>query len=553
LNNDLPLQEFILENITGIAKQHTFDSNEATEAYGATTFSPNIKLDGAVKVQNVAQLQDIVRCANKTLMLDLYPISTGNNWGYGSFTGKSEKKTLVLDLSPMNKITPTSKELGLITLQPGVTQGQLCEYLQQNDWDFITPTTGAGPTCSILSNALERGYGITAHTDHFGAVNSLKAVALHPEFDAAIIESAVSELDSSGTDFIDKTYKYGLGPYIEGLYTQSNLALVTEGTIRLASKSTHVCAFYLRCFEPEKLDDIVNCIREILLKCSYVPAINLMDKRRIVSMTEQNPNGPQAHKVMTNEQVDKFVKTEGHPEWLVLGSISGEYELVEATKKIVRRLTKGLGKLLFSDSAPLTVLKKGLSSSIAEKTRLTAIKQVEKLIQQIDSLDEGLNIVKGIPNQIAIPLAYWRNQYVKPDKSKTLNPAKDECGLFWYAPLIPMNANAINNFAKFVRTTTIEFGIEPFITFTNLRHDCIDSTVPIVFDKKSPESLRLAVECLDKLVSEGLSLGYVPYRINTNQQQTILDKNSPYWRTVDKIKEALDPNRILNGTRYNPR
>jgi 4-cresol dehydrogenase (hydroxylating) len=58
---------------------------------------------------------------------------------------------------------------------------------------------------------------------------------------------------------------------------------------------------------------------------------------------------------------------------------------------------------------------------------------------------------------------------------------------------------------------------------------------------------------LEVLTKEGLKRGFVPYRINIDQQQWLLDKDSDFWQTVSLLKKSLDPNNILSISRYNPR
>ena len=157
----------------------------------------------------------------------------------------------------------------------------------------------------------------------------------------------------------------------------------------------------------------------------------------------------------------------------------------------------------------------------------------------------------GKPNQVALPLAYWRNPRVKADKKNTLLPDIDKCGLLWYAPLIRMAPEVLTDFVNFIRETTPKYGIEPLITFTNLRHDCIDSTVPLVFDLDNPEAVNAAHLCLKELFSEGCKKGFVPYRLNTTQQAS-LPTDSIFWKTTSLLKNAIDPNGILSPSRYNP-
>ena len=91
---------------------------------------------------------------------------------------------------------------------------------KQNNLPFLVPVTGAGPSCSLLGNALERGYGITPHSDHFAAVTALRAVLPSGE----IYQSAIAE--AGGKD-VDYAYKWGVGPYLDGIFTQSSLGIVT--------------------------------------------------------------------------------------------------------------------------------------------------------------------------------------------------------------------------------------------------------------------------------------------------------------------------------------
>jgi 4-cresol dehydrogenase (hydroxylating) len=317
---------------------------------------------------------------------------------------------VVVDLGKMKSIVPTNKKAGLITLQPGVTQQDLFDYLQQNNWPFMVPVTGAGPQCSVLSNALERGYGITPRTDHFAAVNALKAYLPHPELCNDKFESAVSNLDGSGLDFIDKSFKWGLGPYIDGLFTQSNFGIVTEMTIRLAPRPEHFSAFYLQVFDANKFSDAVALIEQTLLDCEgIVGSINLMDRRRLVSMVASNPNGQDVHETMSEEQVESIASENRLPQWMIVGSIYGSKDVVSATQKLFKRRAKKVGQVNFSNSWLIHIAKFVLALP------LPTFSALENIRSQLNTLDEGSEIMLGKPNQVALPLAYWSNPSVKAD------------------------------------------------------------------------------------------------------------------------------------------
>ena len=110
------------------------------------------------------EVQALVRIAQKHAIA-LYPISTGRNRGYGSALPCQDDCVLV-DLSCLRTIIAIDHMLGIVTVEPGVTQADLQRYLDENRLDFMVPVTGAGPGCSLVGNALERGYGITPYVDH---------------------------------------------------------------------------------------------------------------------------------------------------------------------------------------------------------------------------------------------------------------------------------------------------------------------------------------------------------------------------------------------------
>ena len=57
----------------------------------------------------------------------VYPISSGKNWGYGSRARCATR--VLLDLGRMNRILDFNEELAYVTIEPGVTQRQLYDFL----------------------------------------------------------------------------------------------------------------------------------------------------------------------------------------------------------------------------------------------------------------------------------------------------------------------------------------------------------------------------------------------------------------------------------------
>ena len=85
----------------------------------------------------------------------------------------------------------------MVTVEPGVTQAKLSAYLDTHGYSFLVPVTGTGSNCSLLGNALERGYGVTPQTDHFGAVTDMEAVLA----DGSIYRTTLKGTTFTGTTF----------------------------------------------------------------------------------------------------------------------------------------------------------------------------------------------------------------------------------------------------------------------------------------------------------------------------------------------------------------
>lgn len=496
-------------------------------------------------------IQELIKFAGSVVntpnQFSLYPISSGKNWGYGSSMPSTvEEKVVLLDLCALNDITYFDEENGVISIQPGVTQSALFEYLSSKQTSYMVPVTGAGPTTSILSNALERGYGITPIADHFTSVMSIKGFLADGSFYQSSLQCMSDMANGDNSEcYVDKTFKWKHGPYLDGIFTQSGNMIVTEITLSLARVKPAFDSFYMRFFDKESFNNAYAVVKEIFHNLEgVVGSINLMDKRRVAAMVADNPQGCGNHKVMTDEQVDAISKHYDVPEWTLVGTVYGTHSVAKAAKSDIKKIAKGKAdQVLFSSDLLVRlgqVVTRRLSLPILDSAR-----------EQLEKLSAGMEVMQGKPSQVALPLAYWRNPRVRPDKSRLMNPAKDGCGLLWYAPLVPAKVSSMRAFIEMVRSITPKYNIEPMITFTNLSGISTDSTIPIVFDLENPQAVEDAHACLQALFDEGLKQGFIPYRLNI-QQQLELNANSTFWKTAGKIAHALDPAGIISPDRYNP-
>ena len=110
------------------------------------------------------QIQTIVELA-KELNFSLHSISRGQNIGYGSDAPFADN-TVLLDLGAFDKIYQYDKNLNQISLEPGVTQQALYDYLHEGGGEHWPDSTGAPTFASVIGNYLERGFGHSPVAEH---------------------------------------------------------------------------------------------------------------------------------------------------------------------------------------------------------------------------------------------------------------------------------------------------------------------------------------------------------------------------------------------------
>ena len=493
-----------------------------TAQYNVDTSSFAGRIPVALRPTCAEQVQQVVRIAQR-FSIPIYPISTGHNWGYGTSVPVRSFGAIV-DLSSMNRIIEFDQDLGVVTLEPGVTQGQLSEYLHARGLPFMVPVTGAGPSCSIVANALERGFGITPITDHFAAVISMKVVLP----DGEIYESYTRAFNAAG---VAHAFKWGTGPYLDGLFSQSNLGIVVDASIALQPRAERSGALFFVLDTKQDVEKASGQIRQLLSAAGQnIGAINVMSRSRVECMFSG------AQKLDVSRRVSMPAGA-----WFGFGSLYGSKEHFRATCRVVKRYLRGhVRQVRIYTSNDLRRLR--WFSALANRV---GVLQLNGLV---DRLEAALEIVAGVPSTVALPLAYAKSGYAK-DKS-ALNPARDGCGLFWYSPIVPMRRGMVEQFINFAERTCSKHGLLAPITLTALSPRCYASTIPLLFDRTDPDGERRARMCFEELYEEGLAWGFVPYRMGSQFMPALGGKGAGVGPVVKAIKSALDHNDVMAPGRY---
>ncbi|WP_276166391.1 FAD-binding oxidoreductase [Zobellia alginiliquefaciens] len=475
---------------------------------------------------NVSEIKEVIEYCNLN-SYSFYPVSSGNNWGYGSSFPPNENTPIVMNLSNMPNVIKFDADEGLLTFGPGLTQGKLHEFLTANSYKFMVPVTGAGPEANIMGNALERGFGITPVHDHVESVRSLKAILP----DGSNYESTFSQL---GLSNLDKHHKWGVGPNFDYIFFQSNFGVVYEMTIKLERTPDNIMMFTLSVSEDAshacllKLKEIKETYK------NFISGINLMNTRRMLAMKSNylaEENG-----YCSEDKIGELKKIHKLEEWTVMGAIYGSKGIQSTIRKEMKKALKGIGtKKRFISSNNIILKNNSLGKLFIDA-------------EDLKKINEGFSILKGKPSKYPLNLIYSLSSI--PDANKNHNPLKDNIGIIWFAPVIPYKVKVLNDYMTGIYNIFKEFNLEPMVTLTIQNENIIASTIPILFDKTTTNGIDNAHNLYRALLDFCLDLGIYPYRIPTVFQSEYVSKINWEDSIAYKLKNKLDPNNILAPNRY---
>lgn len=476
-----------------------------------------------------AEVQECVKIANE-YKTPLYLSSKGKNWGYGSRVPVADGCVL-LDLSRLNRIVDFDEKLAYVTVEPGVTQQQLFDFLQAQGSKLFLGMAGGPNDSSLIGNTMERGVAKGPYGDRFQQVGGLEVVlptgsCIHTGFGRFAGAQAA------------KTYRWGVGPYVDGLFTQSNLGIVTQMTFWLlpTAPAFQICFFTVE--DEAQLVPLFNTLQVLRLRGLLNTTFVLSNDYRTVSYSQQYPwaesNGQTPLPTALRERLRQKWATGLWFCEVALYSQSAEHGRLERAL-VTEALRPYVSTLYFVDD------------DLVQKPKA----DIQALLPGYDP-DEVItwfasNSQRGIPSNGAIPMAYWRKQTPLP---ATLDPDQDQCGFIWCAPVIPFVGTCVREAVTIVEETVLAHGYEPSIAL-----NCVDArniyvTAAIIYDRTSAGEDERALACYHDLLGRLTKAGYIPYRLGIQAMDRLPPAQDDYGALLQAVKQALDPNDILAPGRY---
>ena len=511
-------------------------TDEATcSRLGTATFDCPQTVRGVLRPRDKSQVAACVRVANE-YRVALYPISRGRNWGLGSSV-PPRSGCFVVDLQGLNRIVRYDATFGYLTVEPGVTFEQASRYLDERSARHFAAVIGGPPDASLIANALERGDGLGPTGERCSHMCNLEVVLAN----GSVIRTGFGRFPAARAKNLTK---WGVGPHYDGLFSQSNLGIVTEATIWLAARPTHPEVFFLTMSDSSKLGALAERLRELAEQHVLRPnCFAIWNDYKAIAARQQFPWNAADPLASLPADLSRQLGTRwGDAAWVGMGGLySASRAHAQADRAQIKRHLKGIAQRIYFFSPRRAALAKAVTAPIR---RVIGV-DIEPMLQQVFHR----SVFFGYPTRTSLRSLYWRKKMPIPQE---LNPDRDRCGMFGACVAIPLQAEDLSTAESIACKVIRSFGLEPnlAVVFPSSRHAQMFPF--ILYDRDISGADAAAKRCHDATLSALMDAGYFPYRLGI-QSMDCLPVEPHYQRFAAEIKQSLDPHGVLSPGRYEAR
>lgn len=450
----------------------------------------------AVSAASTEDVQAIVRIANE-YKIPLWPISRGKNHAYGG-AAPVLSGTVILDMSRMNRILEVSEEYAYALVEPGVSYFDLYEHIQKRGlklWIDV-PDPGWG---SVMGNALDHGVGYTPYGDHFGMQCGMEVVLPNGE----LIRTGMGAMPGNNTW---QMFKYGFGPYVDGMFSQSNFGIVTKMGVWLMPEPPGYRPYMITFEREEDIYDIAEILRPLKIGGVIQNAATVRNLILDAAITTTKSKYYQGKGPVPDSVARKMMKDLDLGMWNFCGALYGPPPMMDALWEIIR---DSFAKI------------SGAKFYFPEDRR-----------HKFDLLKHRAETMRGIPKLTEYNFVSWGGGTAH----------------LGFSPVSALNGDDALKQVRMVSSRVKEYGFDYMsllaVGWRDMHHVSL-----LVYDKHNPEERRKVDELFKILIEEAAAEGYGEYRTHINYMDRIARtygwNDGALWKFHHMIKDAVDPNGII--------
>ena len=244
-----------LRAIVGNEQGFSIDDNRAInyrERFNSIAEEHNRELVAVALPESVDKLQAVMQLAVKE-GLDVWhqPNAAGN----GITLSQGQGAVIIVDTQKMNRILEVNPASAYALIEPGVSYKQLSDHLKKENIPLWIDSD-RNPENSVAGSICRRQVGYTPYGEHFLMQCGMEVVLKNGE----LLRTGMGALPGNNTW---QLFKYNFGPYIDGLFSQSDLAVASKIGLWLMPTPPNYFPFMVTLPELEDLGAVVEILRPL--------------------------------------------------------------------------------------------------------------------------------------------------------------------------------------------------------------------------------------------------------------------------------------------------
>ena len=426
----------------------------------------------------------------------MYPVSCGYNWGYGSRVPR-EDLSAVLELSRLRRISDLDEELGLVTVQAGVSFAQLSRFLRSRGSVWMPTVTGGSPHGSVIANALERGIGFGVHGNRIDTVCALEVVLATGE----LLRTGFARYPRARAHRVQRA---GLGPSLDGLFAQSNLGVTTAATVWLTRR----------------------------LRWSGWLEIGVPHRHLAVALVRYRA-------LFESGMLRGVVKLSNG-----FGSAMSSGGSVRAAWRRARSAPwAGHLHVPSDDAVELAARLDYIAHSLRARAGIT----VER--RPVQPMSEQAGPYAGIP--ITGGLAVLTSGSADPDALAADGAALPaSAGVLFLCPAVPLTGPAVLEVVDLLTTVALDDGFLPYLTLNLMDQRVVHVVFGLFYDRGARGADHRAMQTYRRAFAACVRKGYYPYRLGIQSMDAMPPFSDDSGAVLARIRAALDPAGVLGRGTY---
>ncbi|MEO3813453.1 FAD-binding oxidoreductase [Sphaerisporangium sp. B11E5] len=476
-----------------VGAEHVLTDPPILARYGTAVCGQTRDVPAVVRPATAAQVRGVVAAARRH-GVPLYPISRGRNWGLGSRLPVRDG-TAVLDLSRLDAIREFDEDAHVVVVEPGVTQSALCAFLGARAPWAHPNVTGSSTDSSVLGNLLDRGVGY-----------------LSPRMDDLVALEAVlgnGRLLRTGhwgsPGLMGHRWPHGVGPSLNGLFTQSSLGVVTAAAVRVRPRPRRQYGVAVTVGAEDGLRALIDGLRLLHVQETVRTVSHVFDTSRL----------------RTSLNLDGGV-------WTAFLTAGGSPAVADACRADIEAVLGPVGDVHIEELDP------SAAPAPPEPDPVLAARR------------GVFDLMLGRPTDKAVELLLARS-------GEPYSPGRvdlSRAGTVFCVQAVPLAGEAACHAVTLARHLGAEHGFEPSVSLNAVSPHTMEFVVNVLFDRREPREAARARAYVTALHHALMAAGFAPYRLGVQDMDVAARPGDAFWDTVADLKHALDPAGIVAPGRY---